>query len=47
MYKKLQSRSKVVINDLGLKLYSNNEKLVTKTIRLYQEICDKIDKVKE
>lgn len=42
-----QSSSKVVTNDLGLKIYSNNEKPVAKTIRLYKEIWDKIDKVKE
>ena len=43
-----QSGSKVVTNDLGLKIYSSeNKKPVAKTIRLYKEIWDKIDKVKE
>lgn len=43
----VQSGSKVVTNDLGLKIYSNEDKPVAKTIRLYKEIWDKIDKVKE
>ncbi|MGL5567793.1 MAG: hypothetical protein ACRDB9_00980 [Cetobacterium sp.] len=43
----VQSGSKVVTNDLGLKLYSSNDKPVAKTIRLYQDIWDKLDKVKE
>ena len=44
----LQSGSNVVTNDLGLKIYSSeNKKPVAKTIRLYKEIWDKIDKVKE
>lgn len=42
-----QSGSKVVTNDLGLKIYSSEEKPIAKTIRLYKDIWDKIDKVKE
>lgn len=38
----------MVANDLGLKIYSSeNKKTVAKTIRLYKEIWDKIDKVKD
>ena len=43
----LQSGSKVVTNNLGLKIYSSEDKPVAKTIRLYKEIWDRIDKVKE
>lgn len=43
----VQSSSKVVTTDLGLKIYSSNEKPVPKTIRLYEEIWNKIDRVKE
>ena len=43
----VQSGSKVVTTDLGLKIYSSNEKPVPKTIRLYEEIWNKIDKVKD
>lgn len=42
-----QSGSKVVTNDLGLKIYSSADKPIAKTIRLYKEIWDKIDRVKE
>lgn len=41
-----QSGSKVVTNDLGLKIYSSEDKPIGKTIRLYKEIWDKIDRVK-
>lgn len=41
-----QSGSKVVTNDLGLKIYSSEDKPISKTIRLYKEIWDKIDRVK-
>ena len=41
-----QSSSKVVTNDLGLKIYLSEDKPVSKTIRLYKEIWDKIDRVK-
>ncbi len=43
----VQSGSKVVTNNLGLKIYSSEDKPVAKTIRLYKEIWDRIDKVKE
>lgn len=43
----LQVGSKVVTNDLGLKIYSSEDKPIAKTIRLYKEIWDKIDKVKD
>ena len=42
-----QSGSKVVANDLGLKIYTSEDKPVAKTIRLYKEIWDKIDMVKD
>ena len=42
-----QSGSKVVTNDLGLKIYSSEDKPIAKTIRLYKDIWDKIDIVKE
>lgn len=42
-----QSGSKVVTNDLGLKIYSSEDKPIAKTIRLYKEIWDNIDMVKE
>ena len=42
-----QSGSKVVTNEAGLKIYSSEDKPVAKTIRLYKEIWDKIDKVKD
>ena len=41
-----QSGSKVVTNDLGLKIYSSEDKPIAKTIRLYKEIWGKIDRVK-
>ena len=38
----------MVTNYLGLKIYSSeNKNPVAKTIRLYKEIWEKIDKVKE
>jgi hypothetical protein len=42
-----QSGSKVVTNDLGLKIYSSEDKPIAKTIRLYKDIWDKIDMVKD
>ena len=42
-----QSGSKVVTNDLGLKIYSSEDKPIAKTVRLYKEIWDKIDMVKD
>ena len=42
-----QSGSKEVTNDLGLKIYSSEDKPIAKTIRLYKEIWDKIDMVKD
>lgn len=42
----VQSGYKVVTNELDFKIYSNDEKPVAKTIRLYQDIWDKIDQVK-
>ena len=42
-----QSGSKVVTNDVGLRIYSSEEKPIGKTIRLYKDIWDKIDKVKD
>lgn len=42
----IQNGSKVVTNDLELKIYSSEDKPVAKTIRLYKEIWDKIDRVK-
>lgn len=42
----VQSGSKLVANDLELKIYSSDDKPVAKTIRLYKEIWDKIDRVK-
>lgn len=42
-----QSGSKVVTNDLGLKIYSSADKPIAKTIRLYKDIWDKIDMVKD
>lgn len=42
----VQSDSKVVINDLGLKIYSSDGKPIAKTVRLYKEVWSKIDKVK-
>ena len=42
-----QSGSKLVTNDLGLKIYSSEDKPIAKTIRLYKDIWDKIDMVKE
>lgn len=42
-----QSGSKVVTNDLELKIYSSEDKPIAKTIRLYKDIWDKIDMVKE
>lgn len=43
----IQSSSKVVTNDLGLRIYSSDSKPIAKTVRLYQEVWDKIDKVKD
>lgn len=42
-----QSGYKVVTNELGLKIYSSEDKPIAKTIRLYKDIWDKIDMVKE
>lgn len=42
-----QSGSKVVTNDLGLKIYSSEDKPIAKTIRLYKDVWEKIDIVKE
>lgn len=42
-----QSGSKVVTNDLGLKIYTSEDKPIAKTVRLYKEIWDKIDMVKD
>lgn len=42
-----QSGSKVVTNDLGLKIYSSEDRPIAKTVRLYKEIWDKIDMVKD
>lgn len=42
-----QSSYKVVTNELGLKIYSSEDKPIAKTIRLYKDIWDKIDMVKE
>ena len=36
----------MVTNEFDFKIYSNDGKPVAKTIRLYQDIWDKIDKVK-
>lgn len=41
-----QRGSKVGTNDLGLKIYSSEDKPIAKTVRLYKEIWDKIDIVK-
>lgn len=43
----IQNSSGSNTNDLGLKLYSGNDKPIAKTVRLYKEIWDKIDMVKE
>ena len=43
----IQDSSKEVTKDLGLKIYYNEDKPIAKTIRLYKEVWDKIDKVKE
>ena len=37
----------MVTNDVGLRIYSSEEKPIAKTIRLYKDIWDKIDKVKD
>ena len=42
-----QSGSKVVTNNLGLKIYSSEDRPIAKTVRLYKEIWDKIDMVKD
>lgn len=42
----VQSGYKVVTNEFDFKIYSNDGKPVAKTIRLYQDIWDKIDQVK-
>lgn len=42
-----QGSSKEVTNALGLKIYYSEDKPIAKTIRLYKEVWDKIDKVKE
>jgi len=42
-----QSSSKEVTSDLGLKIYYSEDKPTAKTVRLYKEVWDKIDKVKE
>lgn len=43
----IQSSSKVVTSDLEFKIYSNDSKPIAKTVRLYKEIWNKIDRVKE
>ncbi|EOR19989.1 hypothetical protein A500_19294 [Clostridium sartagoforme AAU1] len=43
----IQNSSKEVTHDLGLKIYSSKDKPIAKTIRLYKEVWDKIDKVKD
>lgn len=43
----IQNSSNSVTKDLGLKIYSNNDKPIAKTVRLYKEIWEKIDKVRE
>ncbi len=43
----IQGSSKEVTNDLGLKIYYSEDKPTAKTVRLYKEVWDKIDKVKE
>lgn len=42
-----QNGSNMVTNDLGLKICSSDEKPIAKTVRLYKEVWDKIDKVKD
>ena len=37
----------MVTNDLGLKIYSSEDRPIAKTVRLYKEIWDKIDMVKD
>ena len=44
---RIQDSSKEVTNDLGLKIYYSEDKPIAKTVRLYKEVWDKIDKVKE
>lgn len=44
---RIQDSSKEVTKDLGLKIYYSEDKPIAKTIRLYKEVWDKIDKVKE
>ena len=44
---RIQDSSKEVTKDLGLKIYYCEDKPIAKTIRLYKEVWDKIDKVKE
>lgn len=43
----IQGSSKEVTKDLGLKIYYSEDKPIAKTVRLYKEIWEKIDKVKE
>lgn len=43
----IQGSSKEVTNELGLKIYYSEDKPTAKTVRLYKEVWDKIDKVKE
>ncbi|MBD7916231.1 hypothetical protein H9660_13860 [Clostridium sp. Sa3CUN1] len=44
---RIQDSSKEVTKDIGLKIYYSEDKPIAKTIRLYKEVWDKIDKVKE
>lgn len=41
-----QRRSEMVRNEIEFRIYTKDEKPVAKTIRLYQDIWDKIEKVK-
>lgn len=43
----VQSGSKVVTNEFSLKIYSNDSKPIAKTVRLYEEVWGKLDKLKE
>lgn len=43
----IQNSSNVVSIDLGLRIVSYEDKPIPKTVRLYKEVWDKIDKVKE
>ena len=43
----IQNSSNVVSSDLGLRIVSYEDKPIPKTVRLYKEVWDNIDKVKE